>query len=216
MLAASLRPIDEGMRKMNTRMISVRGLATVAGAAAVLLSVFAGGALGGGDDSKIRWDIITFDNATITASPGGLGSAHAIDGSRIRLTGSGTFEPGGDEVTGGGTWRTFDASGTQTGSGKYRVMRLVSWQAGPGTLPCPPVTDNVGNCVDARSGLAVLQIRYSNGGLGKLVVSCQFASPSIYEGVTASKGFVDYFFPEDATQTTGNATLFHIVGQDND
>jgi hypothetical protein len=181
-----------------------------------LLSVFAGGALGGGaDDSKIRWDIIRLDFATVTVSPGGIASAHAIDNSRIRLTGSGTFEPGGDEVTGGGTWRTFNASGTQTGSGRYRVMRLVSWFVGPGTLPCPPITDNVGNCADARSGLAVLQIRYSNGGLGKLVVSCQFTAPSMYEGVTASQGFVDYFFPEDP-EATGNATLFHVVGQDND
>ncbi len=206
-----MKPSKQLSRVEKVRICWVLGIAF----ALVALSVV-GGVARASEKSTIRWDIVRVDFATLTVSPGGHASAHTIDGSRIRLTGSGTFEPGGDEVTGGGTWRTFDASGTQTGSGQYRAMRLVSWYAGPGTLPCPPITDNVGNCADVSSGLAVLQIRYSNGGVGKLVVSCRLPvgpSPSMYEGVTASKGFVDYFFPEDA-EATGNGTAFHVTPED--
>jgi hypothetical protein len=203
------------MHNMKTRTITGRGLTTLAGAAALMLSVFSSVALGDGDASKIRWDIIKHPNLVV--SPGGVASALAADKSMITLTGSGTFEPGG-EVTGGGAWATFDASGKQIASGKYRIVNLVTWHPAPGTLPCPPVTDTIGNCADATAGLAVFRIQYSNGGLGKLVVSCHLpvgSSPSTYEGLTVSKGFVDYYLPVPP-DPTGNGTLFHVVGRDDD
>ena len=197
-------------------MITGRGLATLAGAVGVVLFVFSGVARGDGGAARIRWDIQHYPGFVL--QPGGEAFADAVDGSKIRFTGSGTFRTDGDDVTGGGTWQTFSASGTQTGSGTYRVLNLVSWHAAPGTLPCPPITDDIAPCADARAGLAVLQIQYSNGGLGKLVVSCHLpvGSPaSVYEGITVSKGFVDYLTPEDPDLTM-NGTIFHIVpGDDN-
>lgn len=189
----------------------------VLAAAAVLVSVLAGGASGGRDGKEIRWDIVSIDFAAGTVSEGGIASAKANDGSKITLTGSGTFDPHeDDDVNGGGTWKTFDAAGAETGSGRYRVTELVSWHVAPGTLP--PLADQIGRSEDARAGLAVLQIKYSHGGgLGKLVVSCHLAgSPdSIFEGITASRGFVDYTFPEaPVAGVDANRTLFHVVRDD--
>ena len=94
----------------------------------------------------------------------------------------------------------------------------MSWHAAPGALPCPPITDDIAPCGDARAGLAVLQIQYASGDLGKLVVSCHLpvGSPkSVYEGITVSKGFVDYANPEDPDLTM-NGTIFHVIrGEDN-
>jgi len=201
---------------MSIGMISMRGLATVAGAVAVVFSVSSGVAHGDGDEAKIRWDIQHYPGFIL--QPGGEAFADAADFSKIRFTGSGTFMADGEGVKGGGTWKTFSKSGTQTGSGSYRVVNLVSWNVAPGTLPCPPITDDIAPCADARAGLAVLQIQYSDGGLGKLVVSCRLpigSSPSTYEGITVSKGFVDYFTPENPDLTM-NGTIFHVLhGDDN-
>src|SRR5207245_10185095 len=68
----------------------------------------------------MRWDIVSVNFATLTLSAGGVASARANDGSKITLTGSGTYRsnPGNpQDVTGGGTWQTFEASGGPTGSG---------------------------------------------------------------------------------------------------
>ena len=54
------------------------------------------------EDQRFRWDIISVDFATGTLSAGGVASADANDGSKITLTGSGSFRVGDkDEVTGG-------------------------------------------------------------------------------------------------------------------
>jgi len=61
---------------------------------------------GDGDETKIRWDIISVNFATGTLSAGGIASARANDNSKLTLTGSGTFEPNDpEEVTGGGLGR---------------------------------------------------------------------------------------------------------------
>src|SRR5688572_29911314 len=61
------------------------------------------------DDQRFRWDIISVDFATGALSAGGIASAVANDRSKITLTGAGTFHVGDeDEVTGGGTWESFD------------------------------------------------------------------------------------------------------------
>jgi hypothetical protein len=158
----------------------------------------------------MRWDIVSIDFGTGTASAGGVASAFANDGSEITLTGSGTFRsnPGKSQaVTGGGTWET------STGSGTYEVAGFVSYVLAPGTFPLP--NDNIGNAADARSGLAVLKISYNDGSDGVLIVSCHFVGTpdAVFEGVTASKGFVDYWNPEAPPAPPGNAnrTAFHVI-----
>jgi hypothetical protein len=79
-----------------------------------------------------------------------------------------------------------------------------------------------GTLADNRGGPAILRIAYSDGSKGILVVSCDLpgnppsgpaGSPdSIFEGITASKGFVDYW--NRAAPVPGvdaNRTLFHVV-----
>jgi hypothetical protein len=88
----------------------------------------------------------------------------------------------------------------------------------PGT-PNPANIDNIGNPADARAGLAVLSIRYSDGSRGILVVSCHLGGTpdSVFEGITASKSFVDYWNREAPTPgVNADRTLFHIQQQHDD
>ena len=79
-----------------------------------------------------------------------------------------------------------------------------------------------GTLADNRAGLAFLRVAYSDGSKGILVVSCDLpgnpppgpaGSPhSIFEGITASKGFVDYWNrAAPVPRVDGNRTLFHVV-----
>lgn len=167
--------------------------------------------------AHMRWDIISVDFATGTLSAGGIASARANDNSKITLTGSGTFvAPEGrgtsSAVTGGGTWRTFSPTATPTGNGTYEVTGLVRWEPAPGTPPLP--NDNIGDPADNRAGLVVLRIAYSDGSRGILVVSCHLVGTpdSVFEGITASKGFADYWNREAPPPPPGNAnrTTFHV------
>ena len=189
----------------------------------LLLSPVASGASTGSANTRYEWDIINFDFATSTITPGGHASAFATasGGStptgEITLTGHGTFRSNSDspqDVTGGGTWETFDGSGTPTGSGNYRVTGLVDFDVAPGSLP-PSVTDLSGNKADVHSGLAVFKIAYDDGSDGVLVVSCDLpvGSPNtLFEGVTASKGFVDYWERDPAVAgVNANRTNFHAL-----
>jgi hypothetical protein len=174
----------------------------------------------GGADSAahMSWDIISVNFATGTLSAGGIASAKANDNSKITLSGSGTFvAPAGgggtsSGVKGGGDWETFNPAGASTGSGTYEVTGLVRWEPAPGTPPLP--NDNIGDPADNRAGLAVLRISYSDGSRGILVVSCHLVGTpdSVFEGVTASKGFVDYWNREAPPAPPGDAnrTTFHV------
>jgi hypothetical protein len=75
----------------------------------------------------------------------------------------------------------------------------------------PGFIDAIGNAADTRAGLAVMKIAYSDGAKGLLVFSCSIASPpAIFEGTTATKGFVDYYnalFPD----FTFGSTIFHVI-----
>jgi len=166
------------------------------------------------DETKVRWDIISVDFAAGTVSAGGVASALANDGSKVTLTGSGTFQPDEDnDVTGGGTWKTFSRTGAQTGSGTYRVTGFVSWERAPGTPPLP--IDKIGNLADNSAGLAVLRVRYSDGSRGVLTVSCHLVGTpdSVFEGITTTKGFVDYWNRVAPPSPPGNEnrTTFHIT-----
>ena len=163
------------------------------------------------EEITIRWDIIrvvSFPPPTVDA--GGQSSALAEDLSKITLTGSGTFVPAeSEDVTGGGRWEVRDSNGNLTGSGTYEVKRLIRFDLAPGRTRAQ---DKIGNAADSRAGLAFLRIDYSDGSKGILAVSCHLAggSPSsphsIFEGITASKGFVDFW-----SRVAGGLTLFHVV-----
>ncbi len=75
--------------------------------------------------------------------------------------------------------------------------------------------DRLGNLADARPRLLVVRIAYSDGSEGTLVVSWYFVgtSDAVFEGVTASKGFVDYWSREAPPAPPGNAnrTVFHVI-----
>lgn len=170
-----------------------------------------------GKNALMRWDIVSVDFATGTVSAGGQASARAEDGSKITLTGAGTFRsnPGKSQnVTGGGNWTTFAPDGTTvTGSGTYRVSRFVSFVLAPGTPPLP--NDAIGRRENIRAGLLHVRIAYSDGSKGVLVVSCHLVGTpdSVFEGITASKGFVDYWNREAPPAPPGDAnrTLFHVL-----
>ncbi len=169
-------------------------------------------AKGDQEETKVRWDIIHFTSFNPpTVEAGGRSGALAEDMSKIILTGSGTFVAGdSDEVTGGGTWEVGDRDGNLTGSGTYRVTRLVRFDVAPGR-PGAALVDRVGNVADSRAGLAYLRIRYSDGSQGILVVSCRLltSAGSIFEGITASKGFVDFW-----SRSGPDGTLFHLISED--
>jgi hypothetical protein len=61
----------------------------------------------------------------------------------------------------------------------------------------------------------VAEIAYSDGSKGTLTVSCHLVGTpdSVYEGITATKSFVDYTNPEAPPAPPGDAnrTLFQVV-----
>jgi hypothetical protein len=160
------------------------------------------------DEVSVRWDLLKVVPPNLYA--GGVASPTAGDGSKITLTGTGTFQIEHDwfeDANGGGTWETRDASNTLTGSGTYRVKGVVLFMRAPGSLPSPPLIDNIGNAADASSGLAVLRVHYSDGSRGILVVECMLpvgSPPSFVEGITATKGYVNYL------NSSHSPTLFHV------
>jgi len=195
-------------------------LAALAVPLALLVSITVRVPLAYGQAAYVRWDLIELIGpAPGTIEAGGLASALANDNSAITLSGAGTFvAPAGgggtsSAVTGGGNWETFDASGGSTGGGTYRVTGLVRWEEAAGTLAGTGGTDTIGSLTDTHAGLAVLRIEYSDGEPGVLVVSCRLpgAPASIFEGMTASKGFVDYWNRVAPVGFDGNRTLFHIL-----
>jgi hypothetical protein len=179
-----------------------------------VLSVSSASADSGG---HMRWDIVSVNFSTLTLSAGGIASARANDNSKITLTGSGTFRalPGNpQDVTGGGNWTTYAPDGTTvTGSGTYQVTGFVSYVLAPGMAPLP--NDNIGPRENERGGLIIVQIAYSDGSVGTLTVSCHLVGTpdSVFEGVTATKGFVDYWNREAPPAPPGDAnrTNFHVI-----
>ena len=176
-----------------------------------------GGITAFADGTTMRWDVVALDTSTTPPSiiAGGTDTAAAADGSTISFTGSGSFVVGeSDEVTGGGTWKTVASDGTTTtGSGTFQVTALVRFDVAPGTFTFPALSDGIGDAANARPGLAFLRIAYSDGSKGILVVSCRLVGTpsSAFEGVTASKGFVDYL-----NKKSGVGTLFHVIPGNDD
>ena len=191
------------------------------------LFLLAGGTAVGDDASTFRWDIvhIVFHSTGNEIFAGGSASALAQDGSKITLTGTGTFKPGDpDEVTGGGNWETFSPANVPSGSGTYTVRRLIRFEGAPGVQTRTAI-DHIGDGTlkDNRAGLVALLLSYSDGSKGVLFVSCDIpgnpgagdgAPASLFEGVTASKGFTDYWsHVGPAAGVDAGRTLFHVVPQ---
>jgi len=203
---------------MNLRKLERRWFLGIS--ALILISAFASEA--SAQAEHVRWDIVsvTPTPAPGTIGPGGHASARANDHTKITVTGEGTFvAPAGGAgtsgaATGGGLWTTFDATGTVvTGTGTYEVTGLVRWEPAPGTPPPPTDTIDDGTL---SAGLAVLRILYSDGARGVLVVSCHLIGTpdSVFEGITASKGFVDYWNREaPAPGVNADRTAFHIMNE---
>ena len=168
----------------------------------------------------VRWDIVSVNFVPpFTVSSGGHASARANDNSKITLTGEGTFvAPGGGAgtsgaATGGGNWTTYNAAGAATATGTYDVTGLVRWDRAPFEPGGPPPREDLIDEGVRSTGLAVLRIVYSDGDRGILVVSCTgvAAPPNMFEGITASKGFVDYWNREaPAPGVDADRTLFHV------
>jgi hypothetical protein len=95
--------------------------------------------------------------------------------------------------------------GMPTGNGTYRVTGLVRWDEAPGMLE--GIVDAIAPQYPNRAGLAVLRIQYSDGDDGVLTVSCALAGspPGIFEGITVSKSFLDYW------NRIPGLTLFHAL-----
>jgi len=170
-----------------------------------------------GEANHVRWDIISIVFSPLTFNPGGVAFAKADTGLMIKFTGSGIFvAPAGgggtsSAVTGGGTWETFSPTGVPTGSGTYSVTGLVRWDLANSQTGTP--IDNIGDTNERANGTAVLRIEYSDGSHGTLVVGCHGpgAPDGIFEGVTATKGFVTYWERQaPAPGVDANRTLFHV------
>jgi hypothetical protein len=223
---------------MDNRKLSRRQLLKAAGAlgvAAAALDPIKAFADENEGEGRVTWDLInvsgTPPNITITA--GGSASAkstddHGNDKATITaVTGHGTF-PNTDrcstDVTGGGSWSvtgTTDAA-CFPGSGTYRVIELLSWHRAPGTIPTT-FTDNTGAKGTPSSGLATLRVLYQNENgtqrRGTLTVSCHAPSGTpacVFEGITASMDYEDFWknVPPGAGQ--GNRTLFHVSNGEGD
>jgi hypothetical protein len=204
---------------------------------AALTLLFGSGIVLAAESTTIRWDMANITPSSMI-TPGGLASAFADDNSKITLTGSGTFVTSPRDgpfagtsarVTGGGNWQTFDPVGNSTGSGTYTIRLLTRFDTATGSLVGSGLIDTIGDLSNTQAGLAVFNVDYSDGSRGILVVSCTLAPfgtpttpPSIFEGITASKGCptspsatcgsVDYWNRENGLViTTADQTIFHIV-----
>lgn len=189
-------------------------VSTLVGLAIAATLILASGIIALADGTKMRWDIVGVDTSTKppTIVAGGIDTAAAVDGSTINVTGSGTFVVGeSDEVTGGGAWKTVASSGT-TANGTYKVTGVVRFDLAPGTFTSLPLLHGIGDAANARAGLALLKVTYSDGARGILVVSCHLGgTPNpVLEGITATKGFVDYL------NRKSGATLFHVITENED
>jgi len=109
---------------------------------------------------------------------------------------------------------TCNPAGTVCATGNYKVTGLVSWEPAPFVPGGPPPRIDLIDATAVRStGLVVLRITYSDGARGILVVSCTGATApgDLFEGITATKGFVDYFNRlAPVGGVDGNRTVFHI------
>jgi hypothetical protein len=194
--------------------------------AAVALSLFAlaGAPVVRGQDTKLRWDLISIQfrapSAPNIVSAGGNDSAVANNAAgmprlRIKLTGSGTFSQwDSTDVTGGGDYVITTPQGTVVDSGTYTVTQLISWALDSVQLPVNVNNVTNGAPEDFRNGLAIFRIAYSDGSKGVLIVSCAGpgASEEPYEGISVTKGKVHFQIPDvPVANVDANRTVFTVL-----
>ena len=187
-------------------------------ATVLFLLTLAGASIVRGQDTKLRWDMLSVQfGASNMQSPGGRDSAVANDAAgkprlRITLTGSGTFtqwDP--TDVTGGGDYMIKDMQGNVVDFGSYTVTQLISWvfdSMQPGT------NQITGGAGDGRNGMAIFRIAFSDGSKGVLIVSCHGAGASDdpYEGISVIKGKVHFQVPDPpVANVDANRTEFTVV-----
>ena len=186
---------------------------TLLAIAVVLVSPLLGGRAVYAAHPTVRWDIVSIQPPDIL--PGGIASARANNDFKITLTGSGTFrlKPGNPQATGGGTFEIRDPEGAVVQRGTYEVTGVVRFEVALGELP--PLNDRIGNPAEAHAGLVILNIAYSDGGEGILIVSCHLngTPDQVFEGITVTHRFVDFWnreAPSDDPFIDANRTLFHV------
>jgi hypothetical protein len=177
-------------------------------------------AVGRGRDTR-RWDIISVEQVPggMVVSAGGAAWATAEDGTRLTLTGAGTFSAAAPRaVAGGGTYRITDPRGGRLFSGAYRATELLYWEEAPGVWPASQQY-RIGTYTngDQRAGLAVLRVAYADGNPGVLVLSCRapaLTPPPVFEGVLGAHSHT-FFWNHGVAQgdpfVDENRTAFFIV-----
>src|SRR3954452_5454879 len=152
------------------------GFALAAAIAVAFAAVGAAGASREASGLKIRWGIASFDFAKtpVAVAAGGVATSRASDGSKIVLTGTGTFGGSPADLTRDGRWAVSDPKGASIATGTYTVRSLISFYGAAGTFGDPAgkltLADQIGSAADARAGLVVLGISSSDGAQGVLVV----------------------------------------------
>ncbi len=118
--------------------------------------------------------------------PFGPAESFAADGSRILISGSGTFSIGNGPkaVTGGGTFQLLDASGEEIASGTWTITHLRGYVDYGGVEGFPQF----------RGGKLTLTIELDGLGKGRLVIYCLDGSPppSKMEGVLVDVGSMHF------------------------
>jgi hypothetical protein len=198
--------------------VSRRRILKAVGASAVLGIALGPEAVLAEDENnrKVSWALINLDFTNNHVTAGGHASAFANDGSRITMTGSGTFPANSgdsEDVSGGGTWET-SGGAVGAGSGTYRVTKLVTFTPAPGTPP--PVVEMIGPG-PGRAGRVTLRVRFSHGMEGVLTVGCHLVGTpnSVFEGITASMGFNDFWNREAPVPgVNADRTVFHFLDED--
>jgi hypothetical protein len=173
-----------------------------------------------GRDAR-RWDIISVQQIPggMIVSAGGAAGATAEDGTRLVVTGTGTFTAAAPRaVTGGGTYRITDPRGGLLFGGAYRATELLFWEEAPGVWPAT-VQYRIGTYTneDQRAGLAVLRVAYADGNPGVLVLSCRapaLTPPPVFEGVLGAHShtcFWNHGVAQADPFVDENRTAFFVV-----
>lgn len=178
-----------------------------------LLVLIATGSALADPSSRVRWDILASNPNALVA--GGAESATAPDGSMITLTSTGTFIQSAsgnvEDADGNGSWAVFPPNSQQpSATGTYHVTGIDFFALAPGTLEGSGLLDDIGELDEGHAGLAVFRLGYSDGTTGDVVFSCSLIGtpPDVFEGITATKGAVDYLNSVPPPSDAG--TIFHI------
>ena len=126
------------------------------------------------------------------------------DGNRIEMSGSGTFTLGSESVTGGGTYKIFDAIGNVIAEGEWEMTEFEDYEDFGG------FPDPLGIL---RGGVLEAEIELDGLSEGEIVINCNILAPPdhpLIEGVTVETEDMDFdeALPPDFAPLGGGITLF--------